>query len=238
MTTPTYNLVCTQNERIAEGIYDFRFIKPEGLKFEAGQFVLFDFPLIEDETDIQTRAFSIASSPLEEELIFVAKLIDGGRGSRWIEQKLKAGDTVRTQGPFGRFLLDPDQSKDCLFICTSSGIAPFRSQIITALKNGDNRKMDLIFGARSQNDLFWQSELDQLQSEYSNLNIHYVLSKPDEGWDGLCGYVQDQVSEILGDISNYLVFACGNPDMTKEIKVCCKEHWDVAKENMHIEGYI
>ena len=47
MKTKEYKVVCTRNEKIAEGIYEMVFTKPAGFFFKAGQFVLFDVPLIE-----------------------------------------------------------------------------------------------------------------------------------------------------------------------------------------------
>lgn len=238
MATPVYQLACTKNEKIAHGVYDFRFEKPHELKFDAGQFVLFDVPLLENPDDIQTRAFSIASAPHETELIFVAKLIDGGRASRWIETSLKAGDSVRTQGPFGRFLLKVDNPKEYVFVCTSTGLAPFRSQILTALEQGDTRRIDLIFGARNTEDLFWQTELDDLAKKHSNLHIHYTLSQPEADWQGHTGRVQTVFSDIAGDLSQKQIYVCGNPAMTNDVKKLCLEEFKVEKADLHVEGYI
>lgn len=238
MPVPEYEITCTKNVKIAEGVYEFRLNRPSELKFDAGQFVLFYISLQENPDDVQTRAFSIASSPNEDELIFVAKMIDGGRASRWISESLKEGDMVRTQGPFGRFLLNTESPKDYLFVCTSSGIAPFRSQILTALDSGDTRKMDLVFGARHEEDLFWQEDLDELCTKYPNLNVHYVLSQPKENWEGKSGHVQDIIPDFAGDLSNRLVYVCGNPAMTDELKNLCLEEWGVSKEDLHVEGYV
>jgi ferredoxin-NADP reductase len=238
MSTSAYHLTCTQNVNIADGIYDFRFTRPPEFKFKAGQFVLFDVPAPDNPQDFQTRAFSIASSPTENSLIFVAKLIENGRASHWIESTLTTGDVVKTQGPFGRFTLDLHSEKELLFICTSTGVAPFRSQIIDALSHGERRTMDLIFGARCEADLFWQEELKTLQKENSNLHTHTVLSKPSSSWKGLTGHVQDIVPTLNENLSLKNVYICGNPDMTNELKHLCLKEWGVQKEDLHVEGYI
>jgi NAD(P)H-flavin reductase len=219
-------------------VYEFAFEKPQNFSFKAGQFVLFDVPLIDKLDDIQTRAMSIASSPDENELLFVAKLIEGGRASRWIEEKLKPGDTMRIQGPLGFFTLQEGITKEYLFICTSTGAAPFRSQIRTALKSGDTRRMDLIFGARTEEDLFWQKEFEELSHEYPNFFLHFALSNPSESWAGHRGRVQTLVPQIVKDFSNKHVYVCGNPDMTTEVKKLCLDQWGIGKKDLHVEGYI
>lgn len=238
MKTSAYALQCTQNTVVGNDVFDFRFTKPKDFTFEAGQFVLFDVPLLDNPEDIQTRAFSIASAPHEEELLFVAKLIEGGRASAWIESRLQAGDTVRTQGPFGRFLLNEENPKEYLFVCTSTGVAPFRSQILHALQNGNTRRMDLIFGARTEEDLFWQQELNELTHTYENLFVHYAVSQPSASWVGHKGRVQTLFSQIAPDLSRKQIYVCGNPAMTDEVKKLCLEEHNVDKSDLHVEGYI
>jgi len=238
MATPSYQVTCTRKDKLAESIYEFTLTNPEGFAFEAGQFVLFDFPLIENPDDIQTRAFSIASTPEEEEILIVAKILEGGRASRWIEEKLEVGVNMRMQGPFGLFLLDKNTDNDNLFVCTGSGIAPFRSQIIQALKRGDKRRMDLVFGVYSQAHLFWVKEMEKLANNHENFFFHPVLSDPEGEWDGETGWVQDALPEIIPDLSSKSIYLCGNPNMVKDVKKLCLEEWGVPKESVHGEGYI
>jgi NAD(P)H-flavin reductase len=238
MPVPSYQLRCTRNEKIARGIYEFAFEKPANLLFKAGQFVLFDVGLVEDPTNIQTRAFSIASSPDEKELLFVAKMKEGGRASRWIEEVLKPESIVRTQGPFGNFVLDHATEKEYLFIATSTGIAPFRAQVLEALARGNARRMDIVYGVRAEEDLFWVKELEELSQKYSNVFVHIALTQPSPEWKGHKGRVQTLVPLIVQDFSKKSVYVCGSPDMTKELKMTCLEQWGMEKKDLHVEGYI
>jgi ferredoxin-NADP reductase len=238
MPVPSFTLTCTKNEKIARDVYDFRFAKPTGFSFQAGQFVLFDVALIDNPADVQTRAFSIASADSESELIFVAKLKQGGRASRWVEENLKPGETVRIQGPFGRFVLPKESPLDMLFIATSTGVAPFRAQIIEAAEWKKNNRIDMVFGVRSEEDLFWKDEMELLAQKYENFFLHLALSNPTDEWKGHRGRVQTLVPLIAKDIAKRNVFVCGSPDMTKELKQLCLEQWNVPKEQLHVEGYI
>ena len=238
MPVPSYILTCTDNTRIARDVYEFRFTRPGEWTFRAGQFVLFDVALPENPVDIQTRAFSIASAPLENDLLFVAKLKEGGRASRWIAESLKFGSQVRTQGPFGNFLVQKEHPKDLLFIATSTGVAPFRSQIIDILESDPSKKIDLIFGVRAEEDMFWKEEFEKLAQKHENFFVHVPLSKPSDTWAGHRGRVQAVIELIVKDFSNKNVYVCGSPEMTKELKQLCLENWGIEKKDLHVEGYI
>jgi Na+-transporting NADH:ubiquinone oxidoreductase subunit F len=238
MPVPSYHVSCVRNDNIASGIYEFAFEKPEGFSFKAGKFILFDIGLIDNPADIQTRAMSIASGPSEKELIFVAKMKEGGRISRWIEEVLRPGVDVRMQGPFGNFLLDAQTDKEYLFIATSTGIAPFRSQILEALERGDKRRMDVVFGVRAEEDMFWKEEFETIAQRHENLFVHFALSQPTDAWKGHKGRVQTLVPLIAKDFSRKSVYVCGSPDMTKELKQICLEQWGMEKKDLHVEGYI
>lgn len=249
MPVPNYIVECVSNERIARDVYEFRFQKPAGMNFKSGQFILFDVPLIEKTDDIQTRALSIASAPSENDLLFVAKMKEGGRVSRWIEEVLTPGTRARMQGPFGNFTIkEEDATRDLLMIATSTGVAPFRSHIMELAEKCDvilrssaerhEGRIDLVFGVRSEEDLFWKVELEQLAQKTENFFLHFALSNPTDGWSGHRGRVQTLVPLIAQDISTRTVFVCGSPDMTKEVKSLALTEWNVPKERLHVEGYI
>lgn len=238
MPVPTFTVTCTKNVLIARGIYEFTLTKPSGFSFEPGQYVLFDVPLLENPSDIQTRAFSIASTPDETELLFLAKLIPGGRMSRFVEQSLAVGTEVVIKGPFGRFVLDRSTDKDYLFVATSSGLAPFRSQILSALGAGDRRDMHLIFGVRSEEDLFWTDFFEKLAHAHPNLHFHPALSAGSPHWKGHRGRVQAVIPQIVTEFPLVSLYACGNPAMTKDVKALALEKWGMSKQDVHVEGYI
>jgi len=236
MPLSTYTARCTSHAKIAHDVFVFTLEKPQGFAFQAGQFVLFQVPLVGKPEDIQPRAFSIASSPDEKELLFIAKIKEGGRAGRWISETLHVGSDVRFQGPAGAFFLDQKTDKDYLFLCTSSGVAPFRSHIHSALERGDRRKMDLVFCVRNEEEIFWLKEFQDLERAHQNFHVHLTLSQPSPQWKGLCGRVQVVVPGAVHDYAKKSVYICGNPEMLKEVKACC-EAWGVGKQDLHTEGY-
>jgi NAD(P)H-flavin reductase len=214
---------------------------PEGQKFQfqAGQFVLFDVPLLSKPEDIQPRAYSIASPPTEDtELTFILRYKPEGRASIWVDTILKVGDPVRIQGPLGRFMLDDKTDKEYIFVGTGSGIAPFRAHLKWVLETKkDARPLRLFFGVRHEEDLFWVDEIKEWEKHYPNFRASISVSQPNGEWKGLRGRVTDIMPSVITDFSRVSAYICGNPAMVKDVK-----EWFMAKgvpkSDVHQEGYI
>lgn len=237
MPTPAHSIACLSSQRIARDVFACTFTRPPEFAFVAGQFVLFDVPLVGNPSDIQPRAFSIASAPPESPLLFVIKLKDGGRASRWVAEELRPAATVPMKGPFGVFTIRPG-SAPLLMLGTSTGIAPFRSQLIDLARSGVRRAADVVFGCRSEEDLFWLPELQTIVDGMPDARLHVTLSRPSPEWTGRRGRVQATAPDIVRDLAARDVYACGNPAMVDDVRALCAGPWGIPKERVHIEGYI
>jgi ferredoxin-NADP reductase len=235
----THTTACTEKTLVARGVYQLRFSKPDGFTFQPGQFVLFDVPLVDAPEDVQPRALSVASLASEEDLLFIIKLLPGGRMSRWIDEVVTVGTPATFKGPFGNFQLHPDADKDYFFISTGAGLAPFRPMVLDALTRGDTKRMDIVFGVRSEEDLFWVSWFEELSHAHPNVFHHLVLSQPSAAWTGHKGRVQSVVPLVAkNDFSGKSLYVCGNPDMTTDVKKLALTEWGMDKKDLHVEGYI
>lgn len=236
MATKSFQAACLSRSTIARDIVELRLQKPDDFSFTPGQFVLFDVPLEHDPADIQPRAFSVASAPHEQDLLFVFKLKQGGRASGWVE-RLSPGDNVSFKGPFGLFTLKEKEGSVAM-LCTSTGVAPFRSMLEECAHAGSTQNIDLVFCVRDTDDLFWVEQLQALKERLPGFTLHVTLSRPSPGWTGLQGRLQTAVPAAVGSLAGRGVYVCGNPDMTADLKKLCLETWGVPKELLHVEGYI
>lgn len=238
MPIPRHDIVCMEKKLVAKDTYQLRFSRPEGWTFKTGQFVLLDVPLLADPADIQTRAYSIGSGPDERDILLAVKLKPGGRSSAWIERAVDVGTRVTMQGPFGNFTLPETSTKPYLFLATGAGVAPFRAQIRELLRRDEPHAIDLVFGVRSREELFWIDEFETLAKEHERFSLHVTLTRPDDAWTGHRGRVQAVGPMVVDDIAARTVYACGNPDMTKEVKPLALGQWGISKQDLHIEGFI
>tara|TARA_B100001059_G_scaffold34210_1_gene27475 strand:- start:51 stop:1037 length:987 start_codon:yes stop_codon:yes gene_type:complete len=164
-----------------------------------------------------TRSYSIAnSSDHKNQLEFFIKKYRNGLMSEYFFKEAKINDLLRLEGPIGTFFLRDSIYKNIIFLATGTGIAPIKSILEGLDKSHEqyqNKKMWVIVGARYQEDLFWEPNIE-------NLNIKYipVLSRQVNDWNGEQGYVQDIALKQQIDLENTQVYACGSNDMINSAK--------------------
>jgi ferredoxin-NADP reductase len=167
----------------------------ESFNFKAGQFVTLDLP-IHEQKNKRWRSYSIASWPDGSnvfELLIV--LLEGGAGTTYLFKNVYVGSELTFRGAQGVFTLPDPIEKDLFFICTGTGIAPFRSMLnYMQLHNIPHKNLYLIFGVRTQKDLLYYEEMKELESKMGNFTYMPTLSR--EGWDGYKGYVHSLYEDI------------------------------------------
>ncbi len=167
----------------------------ESFDFKAGQFVTLDLP-INEKVNKRWRSYSIASWPDGSnvfELLIV--ILEGGKGSTYLFNEVKVGSEITFRGPQGVFTLPQEIDKDLFFICTGTGIAPFRSMLnYIKLHNVPHQNLYLIFGCRTKKDLLYFEEMKALQQELEN--FYYLPALSRENWEGATGYVHNLYEAI------------------------------------------
>jgi ferredoxin-NADP reductase len=170
----------------------------ERFDFGPGQFVSAVAP---DATGKQqTRAYSIASAPRENEFDLCVNRVEGGFFSNLLCD-LKEGDTVAFHGPHGLFTLR-NPLTDGIFIATGTGIAPMRSFVQrlfphNAESTSGARNFWLVYGTRHETEIYYQELFEKIAAEHSNFHYLTTLSRPLESWHGTRGYVQEVVAQIV-----------------------------------------
>lgn len=176
-----------------------------------------------------TRAYSIASPPSENgHFAFCLNRVQDGFMSNHLCE-LAEGSEITFQGPFGDFILRPPL-RDTLFIATGTGIAPFRSMLHWLLADPERHQGNefrLLFGARTERDLYYREGFEALAATHSNFHFLPTLSRGDDSWRGLRGYVQQHVGEIVGMRSDMHAYICGLDKMVKANRELLKSlGWD------------
>ena len=122
-------------------------------------------------------------------------LLEGGAGTNYLFNEVTVGSELTFRGAQGVFVLPENIEKDLFFICTGTGIAPFRSMLnYIHLHNIPHKNLYLIFGCRTQKDLLYYEEMKTLEGKIENFSYMPTLSR--EGWDGHKGYVHSLYEEI------------------------------------------
>ncbi len=190
--------------------------EPKDFEFRAGQFVMLHVPTGEAKPAL--RAYSIASTDQQRDgFRLVFKSVEGGIASRYV-WGLKEGAVLDFTGPFGRVFFKEPPTPQVVFLNTGSGVSQHFSFIESNLKKHPELRYRLLFGVRHQSDIYYESELQRLKAELPNFEYQYVLSRADDSWKGLRGYVQNHIEAFDYKSIDTTFYLCGNGAMIKDVK--------------------
>jgi len=190
-------------------------LEPATIRFAPGQFVSFEID--RPGRPPATRAYSIASpADRTRSIDLVLNHVAGGPGSEYLFG-LRPGDTTSFKGPLGSFTLR-DGERDLLFVATGTGIAPLRSMLWSLAAIGSSRGITLFWGLRSERDLYYQDELNDLRTQLPHFSFTTTLSRPTGAWDGAVGWVTPLVESRVTSVEHLEVFLCGNAAMIRDVR--------------------
>lgn len=220
---------------VANDMVEMRLEKPDGFSYRAGQFVQFEIPDGDSDGSVGAgkpvlRAYSVASHPAEDSLEFCMKMLPGGRASGFFTSATP--DTpILFQGPNGKFICQT-ANEALAFVATGAGLAPIWGIISDELVNKKNiQPMRLIFGLRSEEDVFWADRLDALAKQFPNFSYALSLSQPQNAWQGASGRVTAHLDTLA---PNGHFFLCGSADMVKDVRASLFAK-DITPANVHFE---
>lgn len=159
--------------------------------------------------------FSIPSSPTNKEYMEFSIKMCGCLTS--FLHSIEPGQMVTVRGPLGNhFPVESEfKGKDILVIGGGIGIAPVRSVVKYMLDHReDYGRIDVVYGARSKEDLVYYEEMSKEWPKVPNTYVHLTIDREQEGWDGPVGFVPNYVKE-LNFPTDKTVIMCGPPIMIK-----------------------
>jgi len=177
---------------------EFSIDELEKFDFIAGQFV----STVANDANgkSQTRAYSIASAPRANQFDLCVNRVENGFFSNLLCD-LEPGQAVPFHGPHGLFTLRQPLT-EAIFIATGTGIAPMRGFVEWLFpESGEDRSQGrpiwLVYGTRYTTEIYYQKYFEKIAAERHNFHYISSLSRPREGWEGLRGYVQQHVAQIV-----------------------------------------
>ena len=178
---PVFETPLVGRELVAERTMSFRFTKPRGWSYRAGQFV--DITLLDPpETDAEgnLRGFSISSAPREEVITITTRLRD--TAFKRVLQAMPLGTLVKMEGPFGDLRLH-HAARPAVLLAGGIGITPFRSILVETIGGGALPYPVVLFHAnRRSEDAAFADEFRSLARRDPNLT--FVPTMTATGWLG------------------------------------------------------
>ena len=181
-----YTSKLLNHDVIAEGTMAFCFEKPGGFEFQPGQFCFIVLPDIgfKDERGLR-RHLSIASSPLEKELMFATKISDSAFKKTLKELPLGIDVTIET--PIGSFTLMEDTAIPVVFLAAGIGITPFLSMVRYIAGVPAKQSITLFYSNRTPEEAAFLEELQSIAEMHENIALVATMTRVSEtsktsGW--------------------------------------------------------
>lgn len=186
-----------------------RILDEEEMKFTAGQFANIQIPGTE-----QLRPYSMANSPEDSNILeFAIKVFPEGKFSQLLESRLTPGDRLQVQGPYGELRVRLSH-RNIIMVAGGSGLAPLLSMLSRLAENANERPVQLFFGVRTKDDLYYTEQIETVQRRMPALEFIPVLSESwSDDWQGETGLVTEAISRHRESFRNYDAYLCGPPPM-------------------------
>src|SRR5271169_1674619 len=202
--------------RVADGTMAFQFERPKHFHFKPGQYVYLTIPDPEDGVASRiTHAFSIASSPLSQDLLVTTRM----RNTRFKRTLavLPIGSAARILGPMGSFHLHNNTARPAVLLAGGIGVAPFLSILSYAAQEKLSHPLFLFYANRQLKDAAFIDDLWQLERENPRFRFVPTLTRPTApglSWKGRTGHFSSEMLLAqVGQVRGPIYYIAGPPDM-------------------------
>ena len=216
--SPSFICKLKDRKEVAEGTMTFRFEKPSGWTFKAGQYL--DMTLLDpSETDSEgnVRSFSIASAPHEETLMVATRMRD--TAFKRVLKKMPFGTAFKIEGPSGDLILQTVVTRAAVFLAGGIGITPFRSIVHWAAKEKLPQRVVLFYSNRRPEDAAFLADLQSLEKDnpkYKLIASMTEMKKSHQPWNGETGLIdQGMIGRHLKGAASPIYYIAGPPAMVK-----------------------
>jgi len=179
-----------------------------------GQYADISVPGVVD----RARSYSFSKSPANEksnQVSFFIRKVKSGEFTEWLHAGSRVGQQIVLDGPHGNFYLRKPEGP-LVLIAGGSGLAPIRALMQQITAERVQEPVTLIFGARTQQDLYCLKEIEEFASQMNGrFKFIPVLSmeKNGNGWQGAVGNSPDAISPEMIDAKTSHAYLCGPPLM-------------------------
>ncbi len=201
-------------------------------KFIPGQYVQAEikleerngFKVLNNQSKIQKRSFSISSSPNEKKYIeFTCKIVPNGFVSVYTVCHLKVGDKIKINGPMGNLTFnEKNAKKNIVFLAAGSGISPMISILRYINKNKIKLNATVIYSNKTENEILWKDEIENLSKKNKKIKCIFTLTQQE--WNGRMGRIdKEMVKNNVKKIKDADFYIVGPPPFVQEMEKIINE---------------
>jgi len=184
----------------------------DAITFKAGQFAQLQVPGTE-----AWRNYSFAHpDDGRAELEFIVRLLPVGVMSDYLRDRARPGDRIALRCSKGGFFLRP-VVRPVILVAGGTGLSAILA-MAQSLDADAGQPVHLLYGVTAAEDLCKLDELDAVKRRVPGLQLHTIVSRPDDGWDGPVGLVTDLLDEGMLSDGDADVYLCGPAPMVEAVR--------------------
>ena len=234
-----YQIKLASKKEVASGTMAFHFEKPKDFTFKAGQFA--DFTLSNpSQTDAEgnTRGFSLASAPYEEDLMVATRMRDTAFKREL--KVMKPGTEVAMDAPYGSLTLHNNAQIPAVFLTGGIGITPVRSIVLQAARDKLPHKIFVFDSNRTPEATAFLDELREIPKDNPNCTFVGTMTEMQNSkseWQGETGYVtKAMLMKHIDDLTLPIYYVSGPASMVAAMRKLLNES-GVNDDNIRTEEF-
>ena len=187
-----------------------------GIEFYAGQFFMVSF--VEDSKIKDSRAYSIASSPMNKEYLEIALNRVGPFTIKLFQ--MAEGNLLKFKGPYGKFYFNEDLKNSLVLIGAGTGITPLMSLIRYCNDKKLINKVKFLYSVKTPSDIIYKNDLNKIKITNKNFDYAVTITRAEEShnWHGRKGRIDlEFLRENIDDIEGSVYYLCGSKEFVNSI---------------------
>ncbi len=221
-------------EQVASEVYRLIVQTPRTnrLRFLAGQYVEIGIK------GVGTSRFSIASCPCEDRLIEMhLRVSKEDEVSQIVAEKMRLGDTLELQGPFGEFVYDENANRSVILFAFDTGFAAIKSLLEHITAQEQELNIHLIWMSCGKDGLYMHNLCRSWMDAFDNFTytgialentIQELVGDPQAG----CATVEAQMiraMDVHNDLFCHDVYVSAPEPAAKIFEKICKQKNLIAR---------
>jgi glycine betaine catabolism B len=215
----------------------YRFSRPEGYAFQAGQWYLIKIPSSDGPIH---HHFSHADSPTEGHIELTTRLT--GSAFKNTLDALEVGTEVEFQGPYGSFLFGYDKPK-IAFLTGGIGVTPVRSMLryladTQSAGRPAGQELTVFYGSMTEDGIVYKDDFDEFERVIPGLRVIHVITNATPDWKGYSGFITaDIIRQELASPAEWTYYVVGPPPMIKAMDKVL-EQLEIPQAQTVVESFV
>jgi glycine betaine catabolism B len=226
-------------QRLTPTSWELSFRPQRPVRFQAGQYMELTIPHAKADVRGLRRMFSIASAPVESDVIrFGLNTAERSSSLKTALLALEPGEIVSGTSVAGDFLLPKEVTRRLLFVAGGIGITPFMSQMEQINGSGEKRDVVVLYSASSAEELAYSDRLKELGNPVLLLAPAAPKSLPDN-WTylGRGPLTAEVLAAAIPDVKSRAAYVSGPPAFVHAVRSLLRKAQAQSVRTDFFSGY-